>query len=156
MANADSADSRAYKTYRAQPLGGAGRLADPRRRVVLSGMAKPGAADRSVRLPRHALSLMYIWMVWEGRGGFEQSGLSTFFKLDYIGELYTNKSALNAELAPFPRSRPVRRRLDGSRRARALGMPSWLIFLCLPFTLMLGPVGVLVYIVLRLALFGFA
>lgn len=101
------------------------------------------------------LCLMYIWMVWEGRGGFRAHGLKTFFDLDFIGELYTDKSALNASwlhflaLDLFAGAWMVR---DGL----GLGMPVWLIFLCLPFTLMLGPVGVLIYIVLRIALFGFA
>jgi hypothetical protein len=101
------------------------------------------------------LCLMYIWMVWEGRSGFKNHGLKTFFNLDFIGELYTNKCALNASwlhflaLDLFAGGWMVR---DGL----ALGMPIWLIFLCLPFTLMLGPVGVLLYIVLRIALFGFA
>lgn len=99
--------------------------------------------------------LGYIWMVWEGRGGFKAHGLRTFFNLDYIGELYTNKSALNASwlhflaLDLFAGGWMVR---DGL----ALGMPPWLIFICLPFTLILGPVGVLLYIVLRLSLYGLA
>lgn len=119
------------------------------------------AASREYTLPAAQflipaiLCLLYIWMVWEGRSGFEAHGLKTFFRLNYIGELYTNKSALNASwlhflaLDLFAGGWMVR---DGL----ALGMPIWLIFLCLPFTLMLGPVGVLLYIVLRSALFGFA
>lgn len=101
------------------------------------------------------LCLLYIWMVWEGRSGFKKNGLGTFFKLDNIGELYTNKCALNASwlhflaLDLFAGGWMVR---DGL----ALGMPAWLILLCLPFTLVLGPVGVLFYIVLRFGLFGFA
>ncbi len=100
------------------------------------------------------LCLMYIWMVWDGRTGFKANGLGTFFNLEYIGKLYTNLSALNASwlhflaLDLFAGGWMVR---DGL----ALGMSPWLVFLCLPFTLMLGPTGVLVYIVLRIALFGF-
>jgi hypothetical protein len=100
------------------------------------------------------LCLLYIWMVWAGRGGFKEHGLKTFFRLDNIGKLYTNKSALNASWLHF-----LALDLFASgwmvRDGLALGMSVWLILLCLPFTLMLGPVGVLVYIVLRLALFGF-
>jgi hypothetical protein len=99
------------------------------------------------------LCLMYLWMVWAGRSGFKAHGLKTFFNLRYIGELYTNLSALNASwlhflaLDLFAGGWMVR---DGL----ALGMSPWLIFLCLPVTLMLGPLGVLLYIVLRIALFG--
>jgi hypothetical protein len=100
------------------------------------------------------LCFLYIWMVWEGRMGFKAHRLATFFNLRYIGELYTNLSALNASwlhflaLDLFAGGWMVR---DGL----ALGMSPWLTFLCLPFTLMLGPVGVLLYVVLRLSLFGF-
>lgn len=98
--------------------------------------------------------LGYILMVWKGRSGFGRYGLGTFFALERIGYLYTNRSALNASwlhflaLDLFAGAWMVR---DGV----ALGMPDWLIFICLPFTLMLGPVGLLLYIVLRFALFGF-
>ena len=101
------------------------------------------------------LCLMYMWMVWEGRAGFKARGLATFFDLKAIGELYRNLSALNASwlhflaLDLFAGGFMVR---DGL----ALGMSPWLIFLCLPFTLLLGPVGLLLYIVLRVTLFGFA
>jgi hypothetical protein len=99
------------------------------------------------------LCLMYLWMVWEGRAGFKPHGLRTFFNLKYIGELYTNKCALNASwlhflaLDLFAGGWMVR---DGL----ALGMPAWMIFLCLPFTLILGPLGVLLYIVVRIAFAG--
>lgn len=101
------------------------------------------------------LCLGYIWMVWAGRSGFKRHGLGTFFALDKIGHLYTNKCALNASwlhflaLDLFAGGWMVR---DGL----AIGMPVPLIFICLPFTLMLGPIGVLFYIVLRLAYHGLA
>lgn len=100
------------------------------------------------------LCLLYIWMVWDGRTGFRENGLKTFFALDNIGKLYTNKCALNASwlhflaLDLFAGGFMVR---DGL----ALDMPIWMIFLCLPFTLMLGPVGVLIYILFRFAWVGF-
>ncbi len=154
MANADSADNRAYKTYElSRWVARAGWL------ILVVALFFPAWRNQALPTAQFVfpaiLCLMYIWMVWEGRVGFEKNGLRTFFKLDYIGELYTNKSALNASwlhflaLDLFAGAWMVR---DGL----ALDMPDWLIFLCLPFTLMLGPVGVLLYIVLRFALFGFA
>ena len=95
--------------------------------------------------------LGYLLMVWQGRGGFERYGLSTFFFLEGIGHLYTNLNALTASwlhflaLDLFAGAWMVR---DGVER----GMPSLVIFLCLPFTLMLGPAGLLLYIVLRFAI----
>lgn len=99
------------------------------------------------------LCLLYVWMVWSGRSGFTENGLGTFFKLKNIGKLYTDLCALNASwlhflaLDLFAGGWMVR---DGL----ALGMPAWLIFICLPFTLMLGPIGVLLYIVIRIAMYG--
>jgi hypothetical protein len=97
--------------------------------------------------------LGYILMVWKGRSGFKLYGLGTFFALPKIGYLYTNKSALNASWLHFlafdlfAGAWMVR---DGT----AHDIPVWLIFLCLPFTLILGPVGLLFYIVLRFAFVG--
>ena len=148
------ADSRAYKVYElSRWLTRFGWLA-----LVVALFYAPW---REYALPTAQfvfpaiLCLLYIWMVWDGRGGFKENRLKTFFALDNIGKLYTNKSALNASwlhflaLDLFAGGFMVR---DGL----ALGMPVWMIFICLPFTLMLGPVGVLLYIVLRFALFGFA
>lgn len=93
--------------------------------------------------------LAYIFMVWQGRSGFKRYGLRTFFDLDHIGYLYTNRSALNASwlhflaLDLFAGAWIVQ---DGL----SIGMPAWLILLCLPFVLMLAPVGLLLYFALRL------
>jgi hypothetical protein len=92
--------------------------------------------------------LGYILMVVTGRRGFEKYGLPTFFSLEGIGYLYTNTRALAASwlhflaLDLFAGAWMVQ---DGLAR----GMSCWLVLLCLPFTLMLGPVGLLLYIILR-------
>jgi hypothetical protein len=92
--------------------------------------------------------LGYVLMVVTGRRGFAHYKLGTFFKLHKIGYLYTNPRALAASwlhflaLDLFAGAWMVQ---DGL----AIGMRLWLILLCLPFTLMLGPVGLLLYIVLR-------
>lgn len=150
MANTES---RAYKTYElSRWVARLGWL------ILVFALLCPALRPRALPTAQFVfpaiLCLMYLWMVWEGRSGFKAHGLKTFFNLDFIGELYTNKCALNASwlhflaLDLFAGGWMVR---DGL----ALHMPIWLIFLCLPLTLMLGPLGVLVYIVLRLALFGF-
>jgi hypothetical protein len=146
------AEGRAYKTYKFERW--VARLG-----WLILVLALWWPAWRRYALPTAQfvfpaiLCLIYIWMVWEGRSGFKAHRLKTFFRLEFIGELYTNKCALNASwlhflaLDLFAGGWMVR---DGL----ALGMPAWLIFLCLPFTLMLGPVGVLLYIVLRFAFVG--
>jgi ABA4-like protein len=146
-------ESRAYKTYElSRWVARLGWL------ILVFALLCPAWRQHTLPTAQFAfpaiLCLMYLWMVWEGRGGFKAHGLKTFFNLDFIGELYTNKCALNASwlhflaLDLFAGGWMVR---DGL----ALGMPIWLVFLCLPLTLMLGPLGVLVYILLRFALFGF-
>jgi len=149
-----AADSRAYASYELSRW--IARLG-----WLILVVALFDATSRNYTLPAAQfvvpglLCLLYIWMVWEGRGSFQKNGLRTFFGLDNIGDLYTNKCALNASwlhflaLDLFAGGWMVR---DGL----ALGMSAWLILLCLPFTLMLGPVGVLFYILLRFGLFGFA
>jgi ABA DEFICIENT 4-like len=92
----------------------------------------------------------YVLRVWEGRPGFELYGLNTFFFVEGIQHLYTNDSALVASwlhflaLDMFAGTWIVR---DGLAR----GMPKLLILLCLPFTLMLAPSGLLIYFALRVA-----
>jgi ABA4-like protein len=72
----------------------------------------------------------------------------SFIKLNKIMELYQNPSPLTASwlhflaLDLFVGSWMVR---DGIAR----GMPVLLIFICLPFTFIFGPAGLLLYILLR-------
>ena len=95
-----------------------------------------------------ALCALYLLMVWVGRHGFDQYGLDTFFSLEGVRCLYQNTAALNAgwlhflALDLFVGTWIVR---DGIER----NMSTLLILLCLPFTLMLGPSGLLLYLLLR-------
>src|SRR3954471_17463735 len=96
------------------------------------------------------LALGYLFMVWEGRHGFDSYGLLTFFRLDGIDHLYNDRSALTASwlhflaLDLFAGAWIVR---DGVARL----IHPLLILLCLPFTLMLAALGLLLYFALRLA-----
>lgn len=97
------------------------------------------------------LCILYILMVLDGRHGFDVYGRGTFFSLEGIGWLYTKPSALNAgwlhflALDLFAGSWIVR---DGLERR----IPTLLILLCLPFVLMLAPLGLLLYLTLRFIL----
>ena len=97
------------------------------------------------------LCLLYLLMVWDGRQGFNGYGLATFFRLEGIGCLYRNVSALNAgwlhflALDLFAATCIVR---DGLER----GLPRLLLLLLLPLIMMLAPAGLLLYIVLRFAI----
>jgi hypothetical protein len=97
------------------------------------------------------LCLLYLLMVWDGRGGFDDFGALTFFRLEGIGCLYRNPSALNAgwlhflALDLFAATLIVR---DGFDR----GLPRLLLLLLLPLIMMFAPAGLLAYIVLRFAM----
>lgn len=92
------------------------------------------------------LCVCYLMMVWDGRGALHLPG--SFIVLDEIQKLYQNDSALTASWLHFlsfdlfAGSWMVR---DGTER----GMPVLLIFICLPFTFIFGPAGLLLYILLR-------
>lgn len=92
----------------------------------------------------------YAVLAVAGRRGLERYGLRTFFSLEGIGYLYTNRRALAASwqhflaLDLFAGAFMVQ---DGLARS----MSCWLILLCLPFTLIVGPIGLLLYILLRFA-----
>jgi hypothetical protein len=94
------------------------------------------------------LCILYVLMVIDGRDGFDRYGLGTFFSLEGVGWLYTKPSALNAgwlhflALDLFAGSWIVR---DGVERR----IPTLLLLLCLPFVLMLAPLGLLLYLILR-------
>lgn len=94
------------------------------------------------------LCVLYLLMVWDGRAGFNDFGGATFFKLEGVSCLYRNPSALNAgwlhflALDLFAATWIVR---DGLER----GMHWLLLLLLLPLTMMLGPAGLLAYILLR-------
>jgi hypothetical protein len=94
------------------------------------------------------LCVLYLVMVWDGWSGFHDFGFLTFFKLEGVSCLYRNPSALNAgwlhflALDLFAATWIVR---DGLER----GLPRLLLFLLLPLTMMLGPAGLLAYILLR-------
>lgn len=93
------------------------------------------------------LCLCYVLMVWQGWGFMELP--RSFIDLDGIGDLYTHPGPRTAgwlhflALDMFAGTWIVR---DGTER----GMPLLLILACLPFTLILGPAGLLLYFVLRL------
>jgi hypothetical protein len=97
------------------------------------------------------LCILYLVMVWDGRGGFSDFGIFSFLKLEGVSCLYRNFSALNAgwlhflALDLFAATWIVR---DGLER----GLPRLLLLLLLPLMMMLAPAGLLLYIVLRFAI----
>jgi hypothetical protein len=97
------------------------------------------------------LCILYLVMVWDGRSGFNDFGVGTFFRLDGVSCLYRNLSALNAgwlhflALDLFAATWIVR---EGLER----GLPRLLLFLLLPLIMMLAPAGLLLYIILRFAI----
>jgi hypothetical protein len=97
------------------------------------------------------LGLLYLAMVWHGRGAFADFGALTFFRLEGVSCLYRNFSALNAgwlhflALDLFAATLIVRGGLER-------GMSRLLLLLLLPLIMMFAPAGLLLYILLRFAL----
>ena len=94
------------------------------------------------------LSIMYLMMVWAGRHDLHLP--HSFTDLEGIHDLYQNRSALTASwlhflaFDMFAGAWMVR---DGATR----GIPLLLILFCLPFTFIFGPLGLLLYIIIRFA-----
>lgn len=93
------------------------------------------------------LAAAYGLLIWGGRGAFEGGG---FGSIEEVRILFANDSALAAgwlhylAFDLFVGSFIAR---DGAER----GLPALLILPCLPLTFLFGPLGLLLYLILRFA-----
>lgn len=93
------------------------------------------------------LAIAYGILIWQARGAFEQGG---FGSIEEVRALFANDAALAAgwlHYLAFDLFVGVFITRDGLER----GVPALLVLPCLPLTLMFGPLGLLLYLALRLA-----
>jgi hypothetical protein len=93
------------------------------------------------------ICLAYGLLIWNGRAAFGTGGFGSIVE---VRALFTNDSLLAAgwlHYLAFDLFVGTWISRDGTER----GVPALLILLCLPLTFMVGPLGLLLYLALRLA-----
>jgi hypothetical protein len=91
------------------------------------------------------LSIVYAWLIF---GNFNFSDTSQFGSLDGVMKLFTNRSLVTAGWVHYL----AFDLLAGTwikRNALRYGVPHGLVIPCLLLTFMLGPIGLLLYLVIR-------
>lgn len=94
------------------------------------------------------LAFGYILLIWQGRGGFEQGG---FTSIEAVRALFANDAALAAGWLHFL-AFDLFVGAWISRDAAGRGISPLIVLPCLPLTFLLGPAGLLLYLVARTAL----
>lgn len=91
------------------------------------------------------LSLVYAWLI---ASSFSPGDIKNFGSLDGVMKLFQNKTMLTAGWVHYL----AFDLMVGTwikRNSMIYGISHWLIIPCLFFTFMLGPVGLLLYLILR-------
>jgi hypothetical protein len=91
------------------------------------------------------LCLVYAWLIFTE---FNFSGLAKFGSLDGVMELFTNKAIVTAGWVHYL----AFDLLTGvwiKRNSVNYAIPHWVVLPCLLLTFMLGPVGLLLYLLIR-------
>jgi hypothetical protein len=110
--------------------------------------ARPIAWTAAQLLIPALLAAAYGLLLWNGWDAFEQGG---FGSIEEVRALFANDSALTTgwlHYLAFDLFVGTFIARDGAAR----GVPALLILPCLPLTFMFGPLGLLLYLILRLAL----
>ncbi len=89
--------------------------------------------------------IVYTWLIFSS---FDPSGFKSFSSLDGVMGLFTNKTMVTAGWVHYL-AFDLMTGLFIVHNARAHGINHWLTVPCLFFTFMLGPVGLLLYLLLR-------
>jgi Domain of unknown function (DUF4281) len=91
--------------------------------------------------------IIYSWLIFSS---FDPSVFQSFSTLDGVMGLFTNKTMVTAGWVHYL-AFDLMAGIFISRNARLHGINHWLTVPCLFFTFMLGPFGLLLYLLLRLA-----
>lgn len=91
-------------------------------------------------------AIVYSWLILSG---FDPSGFKSFSTLDGVMGLFTNKTMVTAGWVHYL-AFDLMTGIFISRNARLHGINHWITVPCLFFTFMLGPIGLLLYLVVRL------
>jgi len=108
--------------------------------------ARPLAWTAAQLLIPALLAIAYGLLIWNGRGAFDQGG---FGSIEEVRLLFADDSALAAgwlHYLAFDLFVGAWISRDGIER----GIPVSLILLCLPLAFLFGPLGLLLYLILRL------
>jgi hypothetical protein len=91
-------------------------------------------------------AIVYTWLIISS---FDPSGFKSFSTLDGVMGLFTNKTMVAAGWVHYL-AFDLMTGIFISRNARLHGINHWITVPCLFFTFMLGPIGLLLYLVVRL------
>ena len=89
--------------------------------------------------------IVYTWLIFSS---FDPSGFKSFSSLEGVMGLFTNKTMVAAGWVHYL-AFDLMTGLFIVHNARANGINHWLTVPCLFFTFMLGPIGLLLYLLLR-------
>ena len=115
--------------------------------ALFAQAARPLAWTAAALVIPALLAVGYSLLIWDGRAGFEGGG---FGSIAEVRLLFANDSALAAgwlHYLAFDLFIGVFIARDGLER----GMPALLLLPCLPLTFLFGPLGLLLFFILRLA-----
>lgn len=94
------------------------------------------------------LAVAYVLLIWQGRAGFEQGG---FGSIEAVRALFANDAALTAGWLHYM-AFDLFIGAWISRDAAGRGVSPLIVLPCLPLTFLLGPAGLLLYLIARTAL----
>jgi Domain of unknown function (DUF4281) len=90
-------------------------------------------------------SVIYIWLITQS---FQPGDFEKFGTLDGVMSLFTNKTAVTAGWVHYL-AFDLMVGIWIKKNSVKYGISHWLIIPCLLFTFMLGPVGLLLYLIIR-------
>jgi hypothetical protein len=91
-------------------------------------------------------AIVYTWLIISS---FDPSGFKSFSTLDGVMGLFTNKTMVTAGWVHYL-AFDLMTGIFISQNARLHGINHWITVPCLFFTFMLGPIGLLLYLAVRL------
>lgn len=91
-------------------------------------------------------AVVYAWLIFQS---FNPADVEKFSTLDGIMQLFTNKTAVTAGWVHYL-AFDLMTGIWIKKNAMLHGISHWLLIPCLLFTFMLGPVGLLLYLLIRL------
>jgi hypothetical protein len=91
-------------------------------------------------------SVIYIWLITQS---FQPGDFEKFGTLDGVMSLFTNKTAVTAGWVHYL-AFDLMTGIWIKKNSIKYGISHWLIIPCLLFTFMLGPAGLLLYLIIRL------
>ena len=93
-------------------------------------------------------AIIYTWLIFSS---FDPSGFQNFSSLDGVMSLFTNKTMVTAGWVHYL-AFDLMTGVFIVQNARLHGINHWLTVPCLFFTFMLGPFGLLLYLLLRMVI----